>query len=119
MSDEAIVQFTENAIAHIHKVIDLRGSGSGFRLSVKKTGCNGYMYQPEVVDQHQEGDHHLLLADDLSVYIDAGALEFLKGTIVDYVESGMGQKKLMFNNPNAVGECGCGESFNIKESEAE
>jgi len=48
--------------------------------------------------------------DGIRMFIDPRSLLYLDGTIVDYVETltGAGFK---FDNPNARGSCGCGESF--------
>ena len=44
--------------------------------------------------------------------VDSEALEFIDGTEVDYVRNGLNEA-FSFKNPNAAGECGCGESFNV------
>ncbi|MEO1582771.1 MAG: iron-sulfur cluster assembly protein IscA, partial [Pseudomonadota bacterium] len=38
----------------------------------------------------------------------------LDGTQVDFVKDGLNEM-FRFSNPNAAGECGCGESFNVDE----
>ena len=47
------------------------------------------------------------------VYIEPKALMHIVGTEMDYVEDVL-SAEFVFHNPNAVGECGCGESFNVK-----
>jgi len=46
------------------------------------------------------------------VIVDSKALMFLIGTEMDFVEDEI-KSEFVFNNPNAKGECGCGESFNF------
>ena len=46
--------------------------------------------------------------------IDAAALVFLDGSRIDFVTEGLKQM-FKFDNPNVDSECGCGESFKIKE----
>lgn len=112
-----MITFSEDALAHIGAILK-RQNKSMFRLSVKRTGCSGYMYQPEVVDQMTDSDE--LLNDDypFQIMLDRSCIDLIKGTSVDIVAKPLGQRQLVFNNPNAQGECGCGESFTIKEDEA-
>jgi len=46
------------------------------------------------------------------VVVDNDALEYIDGTEVDFVKEGLNEA-FKFRNPNAKGECGCGESFNV------
>lgn len=117
MNDVKIIELTEAAYKHLQSVIKKRGKEVQFRLSVKKTGCSGYMYQSEIVERPQEGDISLKTALGLTVLIDAHCVPLLKGTIVDYVKKDFGQHQLHFNNPNAIGTCGCGESFHLRKDE--
>ncbi|MCH9643723.1 MAG: iron-sulfur cluster assembly accessory protein [Gammaproteobacteria bacterium] len=109
-----MMTLTDAAIAHIKRVISERGAGIGFRISVKETGCSGYMYVPEIVDQVPENDLQVQAADDLIVFIDPTCKKILEGTVLDYVKKDLGMEQLQFNNPNAEGLCGCGESFKLK-----
>ena len=46
------------------------------------------------------------------VIVDSKALMFLIGTEMDYIDNEI-KAEFVFNNPNAKGECGCGESFHV------
>ena len=109
----SIVTLTEKAIQHIRKILSDKPTGAAFRLSVKQTGCSGYMYQPEVVTSKKENDIAMPIAD-FTVYIDPACVTLIQGTTIDYVKKKLGQSQLEFNNPNADSLCGCGESFNLK-----
>ena len=111
-----VITLTEAAIDHIKAIIQRRGDGVGFRISVKKTGCSGYMYVPEIIDTIQTSDL-LFKVDDLTVLIDPDSIDFIRGTQLDYVQKKLGQQQLVFNNPNVDSLCGCGESFNLKEDD--
>lgn len=106
-----IIFFTEKATAHIKKAIAQKGGNAGFRLSVKKTGCSGLSYVPEIVDAAKENDLSFITQDGLQVFIDPNCVDFVKGTILDFVDEGLGNRHLEFRNPNVKGQCGCGESF--------
>ena len=49
----------------------------------------------------------------VKVYVDPTALFNIVGTVMDYEESEL-TAEFTFKNPNAKGECGCGESFNVE-----
>ncbi|MEM7081238.1 MAG: iron-sulfur cluster assembly accessory protein [Pseudomonadota bacterium] len=83
----------------------------GLRLSVKPTGCAGYEYIVGYAESIEDGDQ-VFETKGISVVVDEKSLPLIDGTIVDFVESGI-SKVFKFTNPNATGECGCGESFNI------
>jgi Fe-S cluster assembly iron-binding protein IscA len=45
----------------------------------------------------------------------AQVINALRNTEIDLVDKGLGQKQLVFNNPNIKHSCGCGESFSVEE----
>jgi iron-sulfur cluster assembly protein len=49
---------------------------------------------------------------DVKIIVDRQSLELIDGTEVDYVREGLNEA-FKFRNPNASGECGCGESFSV------
>ncbi|OGO91225.1 MAG: hypothetical protein A3F10_01650 [Coxiella sp. RIFCSPHIGHO2_12_FULL_42_15] len=109
------ISLTPAAIQHIKDMITRRGRGMGFRLSMKKYGCNGFGYVPDVIDEINPSDIEIKTITEMRVFVDAKFADALNGTIIDYVKKGLGQNQLLFNNPNAEGECGCGESVNLKD----
>lgn len=109
-----ILSFTEAAKKHILKQITANG-GNHFRLSIKRTGCSGYMYVPDIVSQAEQDDVIITQFDQHQILLDAKFVDLVQGTQVDYVSKSLGMKQLIFNNPNAESLCGCGESFTIPE----
>jgi iron-sulfur cluster assembly protein len=109
------ITVTTAASDYIKKMIE-KNQGAGFRLSVKKTGCSGFSYQPSVVDVINPADQVLAVQPDLNIYIDTAWLDLLQNIQIDYIEddkSGLKQKRLVFTNPKETDRCGCGESFHI------
>jgi iron-sulfur cluster assembly protein len=108
------ISVTENAAKQIRNQLAKRGSGVGLRVGVKKVGCSGFAYTFDYADDIQPGDR-LFEAHDAKVVVDAETLSFLDGSRLDFVREGFKQV-FKFDNPNVDSTCGCGESFNIKQS---
>ena len=51
--------------------------------------------------------------DGVKIVIEPSALMYVVGTRLDFVEDPL-RSEFVFENPNATGTCGCGESFNVK-----
>lgn len=101
------------AAAAAHFLSSLAGSGkTAVRISVQESGCTGFRYVMDEVDEGQSADHLLRLDNGVQVFVAVDALTFLRGTEVDLAREGI-NKVLKFNNPNVVAECGCGESFSV------
>ena len=105
------ITMTQAAADHVNNYLTNRGHGEGVRLGVRTTGCSGMAYILEFVDQIAAEDEGF---DTLGVkiVIDPKSLLYLDGTELDYAKEGLNEG-FQFNNPNAKGECGCGESFNV------
>jgi len=103
------VTLTDAALKHFLAYLQQKNA-SGLRLSVRKAGCSGYAYEVAYVNEACEGDLVFPLTEALQIYIDKASYPFLKGLNIDYVKQGINQK-LVFENPNQTGQCGCGESF--------
>ena len=106
-----MITLTEAAAARIKEQLKHRGKGLGIRLGVRTTGCSGMAYLLEFLDQI-DGTLVIYECNGVYVYIDPKHTVYLKNTEVDWVRRGL-NAGFEFNNPNAKGECGCGESFSI------
>jgi iron-sulfur cluster assembly accessory protein len=104
-----MLTLTPTAIQKVKTILAERGEEAGLRIAVIGGGCSGFQYQM-TLDKEANVDDQVIEQDGLRVFIDARSLLYLNGTRIDYVESltGSGFK---FENPNAKGSCGCGESF--------
>jgi iron-sulfur cluster assembly protein len=105
------VTMTPDAAERVQSFITNRGKGLGLRLGIKTTGCSGLAYVMEFVDELNEDDT-LFSISDVNIIIDGKSLVYLDGIEVDFVKEGLNEG-FKFTNPNAKGECGCGESFNV------
>lgn len=83
----------------------------GLCLSVKQSGCAGFGYVFEMINQ-ADADDMLFERDGARLYVPRKAMPFIDGTEVDFVREGLNQI-FKFNNPKAQHACGCGESFGV------
>lgn len=107
-----VMSITPEAARHLKNQVESKGS-RGVRISVKESGCTGYMYVMEEVDAAEDRDLTMDLDNGVNVFIDAESIGFLRGTELDYVKEGI-NRTLKFKNPNVTAACGCGESFSIE-----
>ncbi len=84
----------------------------GLRVGVKKGGCAGMEYTFEVARQTGKGDE-VVTEKGATVVVDGKAVLFLLGTELDF-RTDRFASTFVFNNPNQVSACGCGESVEIK-----
>jgi len=111
-TDTKPVNFTPTAIAKVKEVMAQQNPvPAGLRVGVVGGGCSGFQYSMSFENGAGMMDKTFIF-DDLNVFIDATSLMYLKGAVVDYVETleGAGFK---FENPNVKSTCGCGSSFNV------
>jgi iron-sulfur cluster assembly accessory protein len=110
------VSVTPAALGHLRQT--LRASGSpAIRLRVKESGCTGYMYVLDLAEAAAESDFALRLDPEVLLLVDRASVPVLRGTVIDFVREGL-NSVLRFDNPNVQDQCGCGESFNVRETAA-
>lgn len=101
------------ALEHFRKQLSNQHKAQAVRLSVKPSGCSGFMYILDLVETAQQEDLRLQV-EDVTLLIDRASLPIVSGTEIDYVREGI-NRQVKFINPNATSECGCGESFTVNE----
>lgn len=110
------ILMTDAASEYIKKKMD-SDKAIGLRLSIKKTGCSGYAYAPEIILEKKNDNDLLLTEKGIDLYVDVLWQHLLDGVEIDFVEenkSGLKQKRLVFRNEKESARCGCGESFHIE-----
>lgn len=112
-SSAPAITLTDAAIRHVLSYLAAQKASKGIRLSVKKTGCSGWSYVVDYVENPSIEDIVLPLNNDYLICIDKISYPYLKGMNIDYVKHGLNYK-FVFNNPNQTGQCGCGESFTVE-----
>lgn len=106
----APLTMTENAIDRVKVLLAKKPDAMGIRLGVRTRGCNGLSYTLNYA-YGQEKFEEMVEEGDVRVLIEPKALMHIVGTTMDYKEDAL-TAEFTFTNPNAKGECGCGESFN-------
>ncbi|BBV65762.1 MULTISPECIES: Fe-S cluster assembly scaffold SufA [Kluyvera] len=105
------ITLTPSAAAHIRELVKQQPGIQGVRLGVKQTGCAGFGYVLDAVNEPDKDDL-LFEADGAKLWVPLSAMPFIDGTEVDYVREGLNQL-FKYHNPKAQNECGCGESFGV------
>ena len=108
-----MIEITEQAAAHIRKLMAKQGlSEGGLRVGIKGGGCSGLSYTFSWEKEARLGDEVFDGPDGTRVFVDKKSLLYLDGTTLEYDTALMG-KGLHFINPNAKASCGCGSSFQV------
>ena len=103
------IEITDAAAQEIAKQRDKRGTPDAkIRVGVRGGGCTGFTYVFEWADELKPKDSEFS-AHGVSIVVDPKSLVYLGGMTLDFVRGMMGHG-FKFNNPNAKGSCGCGES---------
>ena len=83
----------------------------GVKLSTPRRGCSGLAYSVDYISSADPLDEKVATPGG-DLYIDGASLLYLIGSNMDWVEDDFAAG-FVFQNPNAKGSCGCGESFTI------
>ena len=108
----APVTVTEAAARRIAEIIAKAPEpAAGVRLTTPKRGCSGLAYDLQYVNAPRPGDEPVETPGG-TLFIDGGSLMYLIGSVMDWREVDF-SAALVFENTNAKGACGCGESFTV------
>jgi len=83
----------------------------GVKLSTPRRGCSGLAYSVDYVTAADPMDERIETPGG-SFFVDGASLLYLIGSTMDWVEDDF-TAGFVFQNPNAKGACGCGESFTV------
>ncbi len=79
-------------------------------IKIKKTGCSGYAYDLNYVQSSQDD----LEINGVRVLISEQDRPYINMSVVDLKKDGL-NSRIVFENPQAINECGCGESFGLRK----
>ena len=83
----------------------------GVKLSTPRRGCSGLAYSVDYVSEADPFDEKIETPGG-TFYIDGASVLYLVGSTMDWREDDF-TAGFVFDNPNAKGACGCGESFTV------
>lgn len=83
----------------------------GVKLSTPRRGCSGLAYSVDYVTEEVALDEKIVTPGG-TFYVDGASVLYLIGSTMDWQEDDF-TAGFVFDNPNAKGACGCGESFTV------
>ncbi len=108
----AAVLLTKAAEQRITDLMAKAPAGSiGVKLSTPRRGCSGLAYSVDYVTADAPFDEKIVTPGG-NFYIDGASVLYLVGSTMDWREDDF-SAGFVFENPNAKGACGCGESFMV------
>ncbi|MBV8263925.1 MAG: iron-sulfur cluster assembly accessory protein, partial [Candidatus Eremiobacteraeota bacterium] len=111
-----VVTLTDAAAERVREIMDRAEKPyAGLRVGVKNGGCAGSEYVLEYAEAAGPLDE-VVEDKGVKILVDPKAVLFLLGTEMDYKADKM-QAQFVFNNPNQISACGCGESVQLKPAE--
>jgi iron-sulfur cluster assembly protein len=105
------ISITPTANQRMRQFLAQSPAAAGVRFGVKRTGCSGFAYVVDLADEASADDQTFQI-DGVPVIVDTKSLPLVDGTVIDFQRQGL-NASFVFHNPNATGECGCGESFTV------
>ena len=114
---EAAIKITDVAAGKLKELLaSQQEADQALRVAVRGGGCSGFQYAL-ALDKRKEDDK-VFEHNGVSVLVDKVSMQFVFGSVVDYVE-GLQGAGFAVNNPNVVAACGCGSSFQVREDAEE
>src|SRR5436305_14897849 len=111
-----VMKLTEAAAARITELTKRADSEIvGLRVGIKNGGCAGKSYTAEYAHDVRPSDE-VVEDKGVKILVDPKAVVFLLGTEMDYKADKM-QAQFVFNNPNQISACGCGESVELRPAQ--
>src|SRR5690554_6998308 len=68
-SSSADISMTDAAIKHFSKQLKKQTDAKGIRLWLKKSGCSGFKYELNFIDQIPEGEQSITINEDITLYV--------------------------------------------------
>ena len=108
----AALTLTPAAEARIAALMAKAPEGTiGVKLSTPRRGCSGLAYSVDYVREAAGFDERIETPGG-TFFVDGASVLYLIGSTMDWQEDDF-TAGFVFNNPNAKGACGCGESFTV------
>ena len=106
-----MIALTDSAKNRVRDLLAKDPEKSGLRVQVVGGGCGGMEYKLDLSKGPGEGDK-VLEGEGFQVYVDMKSYLFVANSVLDWRDDLMGMS-FKFDNPQATGTCGCGQSFYV------
>ena len=116
-TETSVVTLTDRAAEKVAGLMAQEPAGEAevLRIAIQGGGCSGFEYALGFDRGAQSGDH-VVEFHGVTVVVDPFSAPYLKGSTIDFLET-IQESGFKIENPNAVGSCGCGHSFQVAEGE--
>jgi len=112
-SKTPLITYTRPAL---QKLIDISNNINYVYFGTKGNGCNGLQYYLEPSSKKPKPyDEVVSISKRFEIVIPDKSLLHVIGTEIGWTTDIMGSR-FTFENPNASSSCGCGSSFNTKDT---
>ena len=113
-----MISLTEKAIGEIKRIMQEQNmdlNENALRIGLQGGGCSGYSYvlEFEKKENINELNDTVYNFDGIEARMDRRHENYLNGTKIDFY-SEIQKRGFIFDNPNAVKNCGCGSSFSCE-----
>jgi iron-sulfur cluster assembly protein len=105
------ISITPAASDRMRHFLSAAPAAAGVRFGVRRSGCSGFAYVVDLAEAMDEGDQRIEV-DGVPLIVNDKNRALIEGTVIDFQRQGL-NASFVFHNPNATGECGCGESFTV------
>ncbi len=111
-----MITLTDAAVKELERVMSDTPEATNrlLRVSVSGGGCSGFQYKMGFVEKEtlSQNMDNVYPQNGIDIVVDKKSEPFMIGTTIDWHEDLM-KRGFTFDNPNASGGCGCGESFSV------
>eukprot|EP00053_Salpingoeca_punica_P004266 m.48262 g.48262 ORF g.48262 m.48262 type:complete len:127 (+) comp12713_c0_seq1:255-635(+) len=104
----AILNVTERAADRVRELLNVNNA-KALRIGVRTRGCSGNAFTLDFVQEKAPTDEEVK-AHGVTLYVDGKSILKILNSTMDFVETDV-SSEFVFENPQAKGQCGCGESF--------
>lgn len=113
----SIIAVTDAANVYVSSILR-SNPGKNLLVGFDNKGCSGHKYTFKLVDDSEIGSVDEKVAiNEGTIVVESKSLMGLLGSTLD-LKVDTFEQQLVWNNPFAVNQCGCGESFQLSPEKA-